>query len=38
LWVRTGNIVNRILLRTFDAKWTEIERHLESGSSVIVLR
>ncbi|HWA90383.1 MAG TPA: DUF5615 family PIN-like protein [Rhizomicrobium sp.] len=38
LWVRTGNIVNRVLLAAFDAKWSEIAEHLESENPVVVLR
>lgn len=38
LWVRTGNVVNRVLLAAFDAKWTEIAGHLESDNPVVVLR
>src|ERR1700749_1573356 len=38
LWVRTGNIVNRVLLAAFDAKWPEILQHLESRSAVVVFQ
>ncbi len=38
LWVRTGNVVNRILLAAFDAKWPEIAKHLEASNQVVVLR
>ena len=38
LWVRIGNVVNRVLLAAFDAKWPEIVSYLESNNSVVVLR
>lgn len=38
LWVRIGNVVNRVLLGAFDAKWPEIVGYLESNNSVVVLR
>jgi predicted nuclease of predicted toxin-antitoxin system len=38
LWVRIGNVVNRVLLAAFAAKWTEIVGYLESGNPVVVLR
>jgi predicted nuclease of predicted toxin-antitoxin system len=38
LWVRTGNLVNRVLLAAFDAKWPEIIGYLESNNPVVVLR
>jgi predicted nuclease of predicted toxin-antitoxin system len=38
LWVRTGNLVNRILLAAFDAKWPELVAYLESNTPVVILR
>jgi len=38
LWVRTGNLVNRLLLARFEHAWGEIEAHLQSGAKVIELR
>lgn len=38
LWVRTGNLVNRVLLARFESAWAEIEGHLESGVRVVELR
>ncbi len=38
LWVRTGNVVNRMLLRRFDRVWPEIIAHFESGARVVELR
>lgn len=38
LWVRTGNLVNRLLLARFERAWDEIEAHLESGARVVELR
>jgi len=38
LWVRIGNVVNRVLLAAFEAKWPEIVVHLESDNPVVVFR
>ncbi len=38
LWVRTGNLVNRLLLTRFEEAWTQIEGHFESGSWLVELR
>jgi predicted nuclease of predicted toxin-antitoxin system len=38
LWVRTGNLVNRLLLTSFERAWPEIVQHLESGVKVVELR
>ena len=37
LWVRTGNLVNRLLLARFEAVWPEIESHFESGARIVEL-
>lgn len=38
LWVRTGNLVNRVLLARSDRAWAEAEAHLSSGVAVVELR
>ena len=38
VWVRTGNVVNRLLVARFEACWTEIEAHLRAGARVVELR
>lgn len=38
LWVRTGNLVNRLLLAHFERAWPEIEVHLASGARLVELR
>lgn len=38
LWVRTGNLVNRLLLARFDAVWPQVEAHLDAGARVVELR
>jgi len=38
LWVRTGNLVNRLLLASFERAWPEIESHLAAGARVVELR
>ncbi len=38
LWVRTGNLVNRLLLARFKRAWPEIEAHLTALATVVELR
>jgi|ERR1700741_1522349 len=38
LWVRTGNLVNRLLLARFEAAWTEIETYFAAGARLVELR
>jgi predicted nuclease of predicted toxin-antitoxin system len=38
LWVRTGNLVNRLLLARFERAWPEVEAHLAAGAKVVELR
>lgn len=38
LWVRTGNVVNRVLFVRFSRGWIEIETHLAAGAPVVELR
>jgi predicted nuclease of predicted toxin-antitoxin system len=38
LWVRTGNVINRLLLVQFERAWSAIEAHLETGVTVVELR
>ncbi len=37
LWVRTGNLVNRLLLARFERGWAEVETHLLSGTKIVEL-
>jgi len=37
LWVRTGNLVNRVLLGRFDSAWLRLCEHLASEIRVIEL-
>jgi predicted nuclease of predicted toxin-antitoxin system len=38
VWVRTGNVSNRVLLERFAASWPEIETHLASGANLVEVR
>ena len=38
LWVRTGNLVNRLLLARFERAWPEVVEHFVSGARVVELR
>jgi predicted nuclease of predicted toxin-antitoxin system len=38
LWVRTGNLVNRLLLVSFERTWPEIQAHLAAGARIVELR
>ena len=38
LWVRTGNLVNRLLFASFERAWPEVAAHLEAGARVVELR
>ena len=38
LWVRTGNVLNRVLLTRFEAAWTDLRTHLLSSARVIEIR
>lgn len=38
LWVRTGNLVNRLLLECFERSWPEILSYLQSGARIVELR
>lgn len=38
LWVRTGNLVNRVLLARFERAWADVELHLCSRVRVVELR
>jgi predicted nuclease of predicted toxin-antitoxin system len=38
LWVRTGNLVNRLLLARFERAWPEVLTHLQSDTRVVELR
>lgn len=38
LWVRTGNLLKRVLLARFEAVWPEVEQHLRSGTRLVEMR
>jgi predicted nuclease of predicted toxin-antitoxin system len=38
LWVRTGNLVNKVLLERFAAAWPEAEPLLAAGARLVELR
>jgi predicted nuclease of predicted toxin-antitoxin system len=38
LWVRTGNVLNRVLMARFEAAWTDLSAHLLSSARVIEFR
>ena len=38
VWVRTGNVSNRVLIDRLAAGWARILEHLEAGARVIELR
>ncbi len=38
LWVRSGNLVNRLLLAQFDRAWQDLETHLSTDVAVVELR
>jgi predicted nuclease of predicted toxin-antitoxin system len=38
VWVRCGNLVNRLLLARFDACWPELMAHLEGGIRLVEVR
>jgi len=38
LWVRTGNVVNRLLLARFEQAWPQIEAHFAAGAQLVELR
>jgi predicted nuclease of predicted toxin-antitoxin system len=38
LWVRIGNVINRVLLARFDQAWPEIVTHLEEGARIVEVR
>ena len=38
LWVRCGNLVNRLLLASFERAWPQIEEHFSAGARVVEIR
>lgn len=38
VWIRTGNVSNRVLLNRLAASWPRILAHLEAGTRVVELR
>ncbi|HEY5047159.1 MAG TPA: DUF5615 family PIN-like protein [Rhizomicrobium sp.] len=38
VWIRTGNISNRVLFQRLAADWTRVLAHLETGVRIVELR
>ena len=38
VWIRTGNVSNRVLLDRLAAGWPRILAHLEAGATIVELR
>jgi len=38
LWVRTGNLLRRVLLARFENAWPELEGHLIAGARLVEMR
>jgi predicted nuclease of predicted toxin-antitoxin system len=38
IWVRTGNIPNRVLFERLEAGWTDVMTHLSSGAMIVEIR
>jgi len=38
VWVRTGNLLKRALLRRFELAWPQLVQHLENGAALVELR
>jgi predicted nuclease of predicted toxin-antitoxin system len=38
VWIRTGNVPNRVLIGRLEAGWPRILAHLEDGAPVVELR
>jgi predicted nuclease of predicted toxin-antitoxin system len=38
IWIRTGNISNRILFQRLEAGWSDVVGHLEAGAKIVELR
>jgi len=38
LWVRSGNLVNRLLLARLEQAWPEIEGYFAAGANLVELR
>lgn len=38
VWVRTGNISNRILFERLEAGWPDVVTHLSSGAMIVEIR
>lgn len=38
IWVRTGNVPNRVIFERFDANWTRVEEYLGQGFAVVEIR
>ncbi|HEY2032531.1 MAG TPA: DUF5615 family PIN-like protein [Rhizomicrobium sp.] len=38
IWIRTGNLLKRALLKRFEHAWPELLGHLQSGIAIVELR
>lgn len=38
LWVRSGNLLKRVLLARFESAWPELEGHLIAGARLVEMR
>ena len=38
VWIRTGNVSNRVLIGRLEAGWRSVLTHLEDGASIVELR
>jgi predicted nuclease of predicted toxin-antitoxin system len=37
LWIRAGNVLNRILIQRLETEWPRLQRELGSGVAVVEL-
>lgn len=38
VWIRTGNVPNRVLLARFAKEWPALRSHLDSGARIVEVR